>query len=215
MTRDDGAEHRFRRAVPGRRSPPGRCSLGSLGAEEVARRRAWPTVTVGRSGAFGPDRTRANRAISVIPPWFDRCMFDVLVDELRTHSTEWLRRERRRGGRAAAEPAHAGRWRCCGCSTSAVRSTARSARRASRRGWCATRWRRRGRWSRCRRSVGGDRGWTVRRAVDRRWCSLADEESDREWAARAPNVDPIELARLVRQRGEADGGGFAGAVRGA
>ncbi len=27
---------------------------------------------------------------------------------------------------------------------------------------------------------------------------LADEESDREWAVRAPNVDPVELARLVR-----------------
>ena len=27
---------------------------------------------------------------------------------------------------------------------------------------------------------------------------LADEDSDREWAVRAPNVDPIELARLVR-----------------
>ena len=34
------------------------------------------------------------RPISVIPPWLDRCMFDVLVDEFRTHSTEWLRRER-------------------------------------------------------------------------------------------------------------------------
>src|SRR4051812_46331000 len=32
--------------------------------------------------------------MSVVPLWCDRCMFDVLVDELRTHSTEWLRRER-------------------------------------------------------------------------------------------------------------------------
>ena len=28
---------------------------------------------------------------------------------------------------------------------------------------------------------------------------LADEESDREWARRAPNVDPLELARQARQ----------------
>ena len=32
--------------------------------------------------------------MSVIPPCLYRCMFEVLVDELRTHSTEWLRRER-------------------------------------------------------------------------------------------------------------------------
>src|SRR4051794_7031172 len=34
--------------------------------------------------------------MSVTPSCFDRCMFDVLVDELRTHSTEWLWRERER-----------------------------------------------------------------------------------------------------------------------
>ena len=44
---------------------------------------------------------------------------------------------------------------------------------------------------------------------------VADEESDREWARRAPNVDPMELARHGAEGGEADGGGFAGAVRGA
>ena len=27
---------------------------------------------------------------------------------------------------------------------------------------------------------------------------LADEESDREWARRAPNVDPLELSRMAR-----------------
>ena len=43
---------------------------------------------------------------------------------------------------------------------------------------------------------------------------VADEESDREWARRAPNVDPLELSRLARSV-EADGGGFRGAVRGA
>ena len=33
--------------------------------------------------------------MSVIPPWLDRCMFDVLVDEMRTHSSEWLESRRR------------------------------------------------------------------------------------------------------------------------
>ena len=37
----------------------------------------------------------------------------------------------------------------------------------------------------------------------------------REWARRAPNVAPGELARLARNAVEAVDGGFAGAVRGA
>jgi hypothetical protein len=28
---------------------------------------------------------------------------------------------------------------------------------------------------------------------------LADAESDREWAARAPNTDPLELERMARR----------------
>ncbi len=44
---------------------------------------------------------------------------------------------------------------------------------------------------------------------------LADEDSDGEWARRAPNVAPVELARLARNAVETVDGGFAGAVRGA
>ena len=41
---------------------------------------------------------------------------------------------------------------------------------------------------------------------------LADEESDAEWARRAPNVAPEELARVGAECVEAVGAGFAGPV---
>ena len=92
--------------------------------------------------------------LSVIPAWFDRCMFDVAdhLDELRSWPTERLvarhddlvREQRRRATWKT--------WTSCVSSMSGVASTRRSVPTASRRGWCGRRWRRRGRWSRCRRS---------------------------------------------------------------
>jgi len=126
-------------------------------------------------------------------------MFDVLVDEMRTHSTEWLRRERER---LIAEQRR-------------LRTREMAVLRVlDERG-------------RIDVSVGldGDSARVVREKVEtaRALASLpaigaaahagalssqqlssvvrlADESSDAEWAARAPNVTPADLARLARHQ---------------
>ena len=142
-------------------------------------------------------------------------MFDVLVDELRTHSTEWLERERERVGRAQRELCARGSWRCCGCST----SVGGSIRSIGAHGESARTVRDKVETARALESLpaigrvafeGGFSDEQLSSVV-----RLADEESDREWAVRAPNVDPIEFARHGAEGVEAVGGGFAGAVRGA
>jgi hypothetical protein len=124
-------------------------------------------------------------------------MFDVLVDELRTHSTEWLRRERERvvvqqrqlrtremavlrvldeRGRLDTSIGSQGE------SARVVREKAETARRLEGLPAVA--------------AVAHDG-----RLSDEQLSSvarLADEESDAEWAARAPNIDPLELARRAR-----------------
>src|SRR3954468_14070302 len=124
-------------------------------------------------------------------------MFDVLVDELRTHSTEWLRRERERltseqRNLRTREMAvlrvldERGQVDCSlgahGESARVVRDkveTARALEALPEIGRVAF--------------EGGFSDEQLSQVV-----RLADEGSDREWAVRAPNVDPIELARLAR-----------------
>jgi len=124
-------------------------------------------------------------------------MFDVLVDELRSHSTEWLRRER--GELIARQRDLRTRELAVlrvldergqvDCSVGAQGESARVVRD----------------------KVETARALELLPAVGRVACEggfsdeqlsqvvrLADEESDVEWARRAPNVDPVELARLVR-----------------
>ena len=127
-------------------------------------------------------------------------MFDVLVDELRTHSTEWLR--------VATREELVAQQRNLRTRELAVAAGARRARsgrlldgiaRASRRGWCATRWRRRGRWSRCRRS----RRWRWRVVCPtsscRRWCSWP--MGSRIASGRGGHRTWIRWSSLVRRGG--------------
>ena len=135
--------------------------------------------------------------MSVIPLWCDRCMFDALVDELCTHSTEWLETRRRevigaqrelhteelaivrvldaRGRNHPTTGAH-------GESARVVRDKVETARALESLPEIGR--------------VAFDGGLSDEQLSS--VVRLADEDSDREWAARAPNVDPIELARLVR-----------------
>jgi hypothetical protein len=124
-------------------------------------------------------------------------MFDVLVDELRTHSTEWLE-SRRREVIGAQRELHAeelaivrvlderGRidasMGSAGESSRVVRDkveTARALEVLPAIGEVA---------------LAGGFSDEQLSSVTR----LADEESDREWARRGPQTDPVELERLAR-----------------
>src|SRR4051812_14785711 len=121
-------------------------------------------------------------------------MFDVLVDELRTHSTEWLRRERERlvveqrnlrtremavlrvldeRGQVDFSMGSAGE------SANTVRSKVETARALESLPAIA--------------SVAMEGGFSDEQLSS--VVQVADEGSDREWAARSPNTDPLELAR--------------------
>jgi hypothetical protein len=124
-------------------------------------------------------------------------MFDVLVDELRTHTTEWLRREReelvaRQRHLRAREMAvlrvldERGQVDCSigsqGESARVVRDKVETARALGSLPAIAC--------------VALDGGLSDEQLSS--VARLADPESDREWAARAPGVDPLELARRAR-----------------
>jgi hypothetical protein len=124
-------------------------------------------------------------------------MFDVLVDELRTHSTEWLRREReqlvvQQRNLRTREMAvlsvldERGQVDCSmgalGESSRVVRDkveTARALEALPAIGEVAL--------------EGGFSDEQLSSVV-----KVADGESDREWARRGPNTDPVELERLAR-----------------
>ncbi len=141
-------------------------------------------------------------------------MFDALVDELRTHSAEWLE-SRRREVVGAQRELHAeelaivrvlderGRidstMGAYGDSARVVRDKVETARALESLPAIA--------------SVAMEGGFSDEQLSS--VVQLADESSDREWAQRAPNVDPIELSRMARNVLKPHGGGFAGAVRGA
>jgi hypothetical protein len=124
-------------------------------------------------------------------------MFDVLVDELRTHSTEWLRRERedllaqQRNLRTRElavlavldERGQVDRsMGAAGESARTVRDKVETAHALEALPAIA--------------SVAFDGGLSDEQLTQ--VTRLADEASDAEWARRAPNIDPIELARRVR-----------------
>jgi hypothetical protein len=124
-------------------------------------------------------------------------MFDALVDELRTHSTEWLRGERDRliaqqrnlrtremavlrvldeRGQVDVSIGSAGE------SARVVRDKVETARALESLPEIAA------------VAIEGGLSDEQLSAV----AKLADPESDREWAVKAPRVDPMELARLAR-----------------
>jgi len=125
-------------------------------------------------------------------------MFDALVDEFRTHSTEWLRREReqlvvQQRNLRTREMAvlrvldERGQVDCSigsqGESARTVRDKLETGRALESLPEIAT--------------VAFDG-----RLSDEQLSSvvrLADEWSDAEWATRAPNADPVELARRARK----------------
>jgi hypothetical protein len=125
-------------------------------------------------------------------------MFDALVDELRTHSTEWLHREReqlitQQRNLRTREMAvlrvldERGQVDCSigseGESARVVRDKVETARALESLPEIA--------------AVAFDG-----RLSDEQLSSvvrLADEDSDQEWAQRAPRVDPEDLARLARK----------------
>src|SRR3954453_19958919 len=124
-------------------------------------------------------------------------MFDVLVDELRTHSTEWLRREReqlvvQQRNLRTREMAvlrvldERGQVDCSigshGESAQVVRDKVETARALESLPAIAS-----------AAFKGGFSDEQLSSVVQ-----LADEETDREWAVRAPNIDPQELARRAR-----------------
>ncbi len=125
-------------------------------------------------------------------------MFDVLVDEFRTHSTEWLE-SRRREVVGAQRELHAeelaivrvlderGRidatMGAYGESARVVRDKVETARALESLPAIA--------------SVAMEGGLSDEQLSS--VVQLADGESDREWARRAPNVDPLELARQARR----------------
>src|SRR3954451_7735460 len=138
--------------------------------------------------------------MSVIPLCFDRCMFDVAghLDELRCWPTERVVAERERALREQR------RWRVRelaairvldergkvdvtmaardGVSERTVRDTVETARALESLANVAA------------AAYAGDLSAEQLASV----VTLADEESDAEWAARAPNVAPCDLARLAR-----------------
>jgi hypothetical protein len=124
-------------------------------------------------------------------------MFDALVDELRSHTTEWLRRERE----ALVAQQRTLRTRemavlrvldergqvdisigAAGESARVVRDKVETARALESLPEIA--------------AVAFDGGLSDEQLSS--VVKLADEWSDAEWAHRAPRVDPIELARLAR-----------------
>jgi hypothetical protein len=124
-------------------------------------------------------------------------MFDALVDELRIHSTEWLRRERKqliaqqrtlrtREMAVLRVLDERGQVDCsigsAGESARVVRDKVETARALESLPEIAA-----------VAFAGGFSDEQLSSVV-----KLADESSDREWAQRAPRVDPIELARLAR-----------------
>src|SRR4051812_11293353 len=138
------------------------------------------------------------RTISVIPPWLDQCTFDVLVDELRTHSTEWLE-SRRCEVISAQRELHTEELAIVrvldergridptigsnGESAQTVRDKTETARALEALPAIA--------------SVAMEGGFSDEQLSS--VVQLADGESDREWARRAPNMDPLELARQARK----------------
>jgi hypothetical protein len=125
-------------------------------------------------------------------------MFDVLVDEFRTHSTEWLRRERealvsQQRNLRTRELAvlrvldERGQVDCSmgsqGESARTVRDKVETARALESLPAIA--------------SVALDGGFSDEQLSS--VVQVADEGSDREWARRAPNVDPLELSRMARR----------------
>src|SRR5436853_2366529 len=126
-------------------------------------------------------------------------MFDVLVDELRTHSTEWLRGEReqlitQQRNLRTREMAvlrvldERGQVDCsmgsAGESARVVRDKVETARALESLPAIA--------------AVALDGGLSDEQLTS--VVLLADEESDAEWAARAPNVTPADLSRLAREK---------------
>src|SRR5215217_7874646 len=124
-------------------------------------------------------------------------MFDVLVDELRTHSTDWLRREResllveQRNLRTREMAVlrvldERGQVDCSmgshGESARTVREKTETARALESLPAIG-----------CVALEGGLSDEQLSHVV-----RLASEESDAEWARRAPNVAPGELSRLAR-----------------
>jgi hypothetical protein len=125
-------------------------------------------------------------------------MFDVLIDELRTHSSKWLRRERERlvmeqRNLRTRELAvlsvldERGQVDCSmglqGESARVVRDKVETARALEGLPAIA--------------QVAFEGGLSDEQLSS--VVKVADEESDQEWAARAPNADPVELQRLARQ----------------
>jgi hypothetical protein len=125
-------------------------------------------------------------------------MFDALLDELRAHSTDWLRREResllvQQRNLRAREMAvlsvldERGQVDCTigsqGESAQVVRDKTETARALESLPAIA--------------QVAMEGGFSDEQlsSVTR----LADGESDREWARRGPNTDPVELERLARK----------------
>ena len=121
-------------------------------------------------------------------------MFDVLVDELRTHSTEWLRRERERllveqRNLRTREMAvlrvldERGQVDCSmganGESAQTVRDKVETARALESLPAVS--------------AVAFDGGFSDEQLTQ--VTRLADGDTDAEWARRAPNIDPQELAR--------------------
>jgi hypothetical protein len=125
-------------------------------------------------------------------------MFDALVDELRAHTTEWLRRER---DRLVAQQRNLrtremavlrvlderGQVDCSigsnGESAQIVRDKVETARALESLPQIAS------------VAMEGRLSDEQLSSVTR----LADEGSDAEWAHRGPNTDPVELARLARK----------------
>src|SRR3954454_23441641 len=125
-------------------------------------------------------------------------MFDALVDELRTHSTEWLRRERehlmvQQRNLRTRELAvlrvldERGQVDCSmgsqGETASTVREKIETARELESLPAIA--------------AVAFDGALSDEQLSS--VVQLADGESDREWARRGPNMDPLELARQARK----------------
>jgi hypothetical protein len=125
-------------------------------------------------------------------------MFDALVDELRTHSTEWLRREREallvqqrnlrtREMAVLAVLDERGQVDCSlgadGESAQTVRTKVETARALEFLPAIA--------------QVALDGAFSDEQLSS--VVKVADEESDREWARRGPATDPVELERMARQ----------------
>jgi len=124
-------------------------------------------------------------------------MFDALVDELRTHSTEWLRRER---GQLMVQQRNLRTREMAvlrvldergqvDCSMGSAGESARVVRDKVETGRALESLPAIG----CVALDGGLSDEQLSHVV-----KLASEESDAEWARRAPNVAPGELSRLAR-----------------